>query len=245
MITAIIPARLASTRLPNKLLLDLEGKPVLQRVWEQVVQAAAVDAVHIATDAEQIAEQARSWGASVYMTSPECVSGTHRIASLLDQIEGTFFLNVQGDEPFIEPKLLDGLIHLWQQQQCDWVTAISRIQDSAALKDSNLVKAVIAQDGRALYFSRSPIPFVRDVDPDDWPNHHAYWGHIGVYGYTRGLLEKYPTLPPSPLETVEKLEQLRFLEYSFSGYTLVTDYQPIGIDTEADLETARHFLRNN
>ena len=243
MITAVIPARLASTRLPNKLLLDLEGKPVLQRVWEQTCQAVSINRVCIATDSELILEQARGWGAEVMMTGTDCASGTDRIASILEDIPGDCILNVQGDEPFIQPSLLDGLVTLWQARQCDLVTAICRITDSDALFDRNLVKVVVAHSGRALYFSRSAIPHIRDVEPQDWLSQHAYWSHIGVYGYSRAALSQFPQLPPSVLEQREKLEQLRFLENDFSIYTLETNYHPLGIDTPADLEGARSRLR--
>jgi len=245
MITAVIPARLASTRLPNKLLLDLGGKPVLRWVWEQVRATTSADAVYIATDSEKIFTAATEWGANVLITSPDCPSGTYRIASLLDQIEGDFFLNVQGDEPFIQPKLLDALVAVWRKTNCDLITAVAKITDEQALIDSNQVKAVMNHAGRVLYFSRSPIPHIRDVPQDAWLQTHTYWGHIGVYGYTREVLAKYRELPPSDLELKEKLEQLRFLEHNFYFQSVQTDYQPIGIDTAADLEAARLRIRTH
>lgn len=245
MITAVIPARLGSRRLPNKMLLDLGGKPLLQRVWEQACKMTTADAVYIATDSQKIMDQASAWGAQVCMTKPDCPSGTYRIASLLDQIEGDFFLNIQGDEPFIQPKLLDGLVSVWQDSGCDLVTAIAKIASVDALFDSNVVKAVINDSGRILYFSRSTIPFIRDVDRHAWLEKHPFWGHIGVYGYTREVLLQYPQLKPSLLETTEQLEQLRFLEHNFYFQAMQTDYHPLGIDTESDLNAAREQLRQS
>lgn len=245
MITAIIPARLASTRLPNKMLLDLEGKPLLQRVWDQACKMTTANAVYIATDSQTIYERASAWGAQVYMTDPNCPSGTYRIASLLDKIQGDFFLNIQGDEPFIDPALLDGLVTVWQDTGCDLVTAIAKITSHNALFDSNVVKAVINHTGRVLYFSRSTVPFVRDVERQAWLEKHTFWGHIGIYGYTRSVLSQYPHLKPSALETTEQLEQLRFLEHNFHFQALQTNYHSLGIDTEADLNAARKQIRQS
>lgn len=239
MVTVVIPARLASTRLPQKLLLDLGGQPILKHVWERVQQMKKADSVCIATDSEEIEKVAKGWGAQVLMTSPDCPSGTYRIASLLEQLEGDFFLNVQGDEPFIEPEMLDGLVQVWEDKKCDLVTAISKIESIESLLDPNLVKVILNHENRALYFSRSPIPFVRDIPQDEWLKHQEFWSHIGVYGYTRETLTKYPHLSPSRLELSEKLEQLRFIDHNFSFQTLETNYHPIGIDTEQDLEAAR------
>lgn len=245
MVTAVIPARLASTRLPNKLLLDLGGKPILQHVWQRVGQMKQADEIYIATDSQEIFEEATSWGATVLMTSPDCPSGTYRIASILDQMAGDFFLNVQGDEPFLEPTMLDGLVNLWKENKCDLVTAIAPITDSDALFDPNQVKAVINHQSRVLYFSRSPIPFIRDLEKEKWVKEHTFWGHIGVYGYQRDTLLQYPSLAVSALETQEKLEQLRFLDHNFSFFALKTDYHPIGIDTAADLEAARKRITSS
>lgn len=241
----MIPARLASTRLPNKPLADLGGKPLLRHTWERTAQMRRADRLVIATDAEEIREAAESWGATVMMTSPDCPSGTDRIASLLcHHLEADFILNVQGDEPFIEPQLLDELVERWEHSRCELVTAVRAVDSVEELHNPNCVKVVRGGKGQALYFSRQAIPFQRDAAPDQWlEDGIPYWAHIGVYGYTRAALSAFPELRPSLLEQAEKLEQLRFLENGFSIQTVVTGYRPLGIDTPADLEAARLRLQ--
>ncbi|WOO42156.1 3-deoxy-manno-octulosonate cytidylyltransferase [Rubellicoccus peritrichatus] len=241
-VSVVIPARLESTRLPNKVLLEIGGKPMLERVWEQVSQMKSADEVFIATDSGLVAEAAESWGAKVALTSPDCPSGTDRIASILDKLSGDFILNVQGDEPFVPPALLEDLVEAFNQNPCDIVTPVFSIAEGEEILDPNLVKAVRTGSGRALYFSRGAVPHVRGSDHNHWPVEAIHWGHIGVYGYSRDVLAKYPGLSQSPLERVEKLEQLRFLENGFSIQTVVTEYRPIGVDTEEDLIRAREMI---
>ncbi|QYY36592.1 3-deoxy-manno-octulosonate cytidylyltransferase [Ruficoccus sp. ZRK36] len=242
-VSVIIPARLDSTRLPRKALLDLGGKPMLQHVWERASKMQKADSVAIATDSEEIRERAEGWGATVHMTSPECQSGTERLAELLPKIDSQFFLNVQGDEPFIEPALLDSLVQVWEDTGCDLVTAVFRIHDSVDIFDPNLVKVVRRADGQAMYFSRSPLPYVRGFSQENWiAEGPAFWAHIGVYGYARETLSRYTGLTPGVLEKSEKLEQLRFLEHGFSIQAVETAYEPLGIDTPDDLEAARRRL---
>lgn len=239
----IIPARLASTRFPEKVLAPLGGKTVIQRVWEAASRAECACEVIIATDSEKVADHVRSFGAQVAMTAPECPNGTARIASILTRLKGDFILNVQGDEPFIQPALLDALAERARTSRCDLVTAVYRLHETTQLTNPNLVKVVRASDGRALYFSRSAIPYLRDADLAQWTTRHAYWGHIGVYGYSRQVLEAYPTLIPSPLESIECLEQLRFLDHGYTLQTVETDHCTPGIDTPEDLENALRFLQ--
>jgi 3-deoxy-manno-octulosonate cytidylyltransferase (CMP-KDO synthetase) len=241
-ITLCIPARIASTRLPRKVLLDLGGKPVVQHVWEKAKQVRQADRVILLTDSEEVAQVARGFGAEVVMTSPDCPSGTARMASVIDRVPGDFFLNVQGDEPFIQPDLLDGLIARWKETQCRLVTAVSKIQTTERLLASSVVKVVRAESGEAIYFSRSPIPHLRGVDPAEWVARRDYWVHIGVYGYDRATLAGYSKLAPTELETVESLEQLRFLAHGLTFQTVVTQYHPVAIDTPEDLEVARKML---
>ncbi len=241
-VSVLIPARLGSTRLPRKALLDIGGKPMVQHVWEQASRMKCADHVAIATDSEEIKAAAEGWGATVYMTSEDCQSGTERLATLLPQIDSQFFLNVQGDEPFIQPDLLDSLVQVWQETGCDLVTALYRIRTQREIFDPNLVKCVRRADGQALYFSRSPVPHVRSTPQEDWADGHVFWAHIGVYGYSRQTLSRYLDLTPTPLEQSEKLEQLRFLEHGLSIQTVETAYQPLGIDTPEDLELARSQL---
>ncbi len=239
MSTLCIPARLGSTRLPRKVLLDLGGKPVVQHVWERAKKVKQATRVVILTDAEEVAKVARCFGAEVIMTSPDCPSGTARIASVLDQLPGEFFLNVQGDEPFIEPDLLDQLITRWKETKCRLVTAVSKITKTERLQASSVVKVVRAENGEAIYFSRSPIPFLRGVEITDWVKQKDYWSHIGVYGYDRATLAGYARLAPTELEATESLEQLRFLAHGITFQTVITNYHPVAIDTAEDLEAAR------
>jgi 3-deoxy-manno-octulosonate cytidylyltransferase (CMP-KDO synthetase) len=224
-------------------LLDLGGKPVVQHVWEKACQVRQADRVILMTDSEEVAQVARGFGAEVVMTSPDCPSGTARMASVIDRVPGDFFLNVQGDEPFIEPALLDGLISRWKETKCRLVTAVSKITSSERLLASSVVKVVRAENGEAIYFSRSPIPHLRGVDPSEWVAKRDYWVHIGVYGYDRATLAGYSRLAATELEATESLEQLRFLAHGLTFQTVVTDYHPVAIDTPEDLEVARRLLR--
>lgn len=241
-VVAIIPARLSSSRLPGKVLADINGYPLLWHVWQRACRANLVDKVFIAADSQEIVEIMAGYGAEVLLTSPDCRSGTERIASIIDHIEADLIINVQGDEPLISHELIDSLVINWQNFPCDMITAARRIEDHAALMNPNVVKVVRAKGGRGLYFSRSPVPYIRDVDPEDWLQHGTFWQHIGIYGYSRQLLEAYPTLPESPLEAMEKLEQLRFLEAGYSIRVLETDYQPHPVDVQEDLDNVRLII---
>ncbi len=241
--TIAIPARLSSTRLPGKVLLDLGGKPVVQHVWERVRQMKRAGKIVLLADTERVAETAAAFGADVVMTSPECRSGTERLASVLPQLPGEIFLNVQGDEPFIVPELLDALVARMAETRCELVTAVAKISDPAKLLNPNVVKVVRASDGRAIYFSRSPVPHLRGVPVEKWlADGRTWWSHIGVYGYARSTLEAYPHMAPTALEAVESLEQLRFIDRGMSFQTVETDYHPVSIDTQEDLENARKLF---
>jgi 3-deoxy-manno-octulosonate cytidylyltransferase (CMP-KDO synthetase) len=241
-VSVVIPARLASTRLPRKVLADLGGKPVLRHVWERVARMRRATEILVATDSEEVAQAAAGWGGQFVMTSPHCRSGTERIASILDGLKGQFILNVQGDEPFIDPVLLDALVECFAAEGGDVVTPVYSIRDYATLVNPAVVKVVRGADGRAWYFSRSPIPHVRGVPAEEWPARGLHWGHLGVYGYARAKLAAYATLPESPLESVEALEQLRFLEAGWRIQTVETDYHAVAIDTPEDLARARALL---
>jgi 3-deoxy-manno-octulosonate cytidylyltransferase (CMP-KDO synthetase) len=240
--TAVIPARLGSTRLPNKVLADLCGKTLVRRVWEQVSQAARIDEVYIATDSPEVLAEAESWGGRALMTSPACQSGTERIASVISQLHGDLILNVQGDEPLIDPGMLDELVRRWEAAPSDLITPAYRIERLEELLNPNIVKVVRAGDGRALYFSRSAVPYLRDLPQESWLESTDYWGHVGVYGYRRFVLERYAELPASWLEQSERLEQLRFLEAGYAIQVFETAYRPVAVDVQADLERVRELL---
>ena len=197
--------------------------------------------VWVATESEQVREAVKRWGGRVLMSSPTLCSGTERIASVLDQLSGDLILNVQGDEPFVFPQCLDALVACLQQTETDLVTAVFRIEKEEDLWDPNVVKVVRASDGQALYFSRSTIPYLRDVPRGEWLARGLFWGHLGVYGQRREILEEYPSLPIGRLEEQEMLEQLRFLERGYRFHTVETD-RTIAIDTEEDLKRAQTYL---
>jgi len=241
-VCAVIPARLDSKRLPRKVLAELNDKPMLWHVWNRVSQAHQVDRVIVATDSEEVLEVVRGWGGEAMLTSSNCQSGSERVASLVPQLEADFILNVQGDEPLIDPDLLDALVSQWKTLPVDILTPIYQLHNMELLWDPNVVKVARAHNGRALYFSRHPIPYVRDLPIERWLEAGPFWGHIGVYGFRREVLEAYPLLPASQLEVREKLEQLRFIESGYDIYTLETAYHPVSVDTIEDLERVRQIL---
>ncbi len=239
---AVIPARLGSTRLPRKVLADIYGQPLIWHVWQRVQQTKSINRVVIATDADEVRRVAEAFGAQVLLTSPDCQSGTERIASILDQLEADLILNVQGDEPLVDPMMLDALVSKWSSAPCDLITPVYRITDPADLGNPNVVKVARAHDGRALYFSRSPIPYVRSCPMEQWLDHQQFWGHIGVYGYRAEVLRNYYHLPQSPLQQAESLEQLKFLEAGYTFQTVETGYHSVAVDTMEDLENVRRML---
>lgn len=224
------------------MLADIHGHLLIWHVWNRVRQAQRIAAVYVATDSDEVRAIVEGWGGRALMTSPDCQSGTERIASCIDRLDADLILNVQGDEPLIDPTMLDALIARWEAAPADLITPVFQIHSPDELHNPNIVKVVRTASGEALYFSRSPIPYVRDVPEADWLDRQTFWGHIGVYGYRRPVLEAYPTLPASPLEQAERLEQLRFLEAGYRFQTVETDYRPIAVDTAEDLEKVRELL---
>jgi 3-deoxy-manno-octulosonate cytidylyltransferase (CMP-KDO synthetase) len=236
----VIPARLSSSRLPHKVLADIGGHPMLWHVYQRCLQASKVDEVHIATDAEEVAEAVQEWGGKVWMTDSSCASGTERIVSIIENFDCDIVVNVQGDLPLLEPDIINQLIDVFQKTvpPPDIVTPVCPIRDNKIL-DPNLVKVTRRHDGYALYFSRHPIPYIRDVEKENGSKSHQFWGHIGLYGYRREVLCDYHLLPKSDLEEAEKLEQLRFLQAGKSIFTFVTQHYPLSVDTQTDLEQVR------
>ena len=239
---AVIPARLGSTRLPRKVLADIGGKPLIRYVWERVSQARNIDAAFIATDSMEVVDVVASWGGKSSLTDPECQSGTERIASIVSNLDVDLVLNVQGDEPLIDPGMLDALVSTWRASPCDLITPVFRIRDLQDLTNPTIVKVARAQSGQALYFSRSAIPYMRDWPLETWLDRHPYWGHIGVYGYRREVLAAYASLPASPLQQTESLEQLRFLEAGYIFQTMETTYRSVAVDTQEDLDKVRKII---
>lgn len=242
MILAVIPARYASTRFPGKPLHLIAGKPLVQHVWERCRECADLQRILIATDDDRIADAARAFGAEVAMTSPDHQSGTDRIAEAARQCPGaTHIINVQGDEPLISPELIGSLAQkLKANPGIPMVTAANPLPpDSPLLDDPNVVKTVLDRDGRALYFSRSRLPFLRNASD---PRLKCY-RHAGIYGYTREFLEEFIRWEPSMLEMTESLEQLRALENGAPIHVIVTQERSPGVDTpEQALEVERIIL---
>ena len=237
-----IPARLKSTRFPRKVLAEVHGKPMLWYVHRAVLGCRGVSEVYILTDSAEVYDAASSWGASVLMTPEDCPSGTARIVSVLDSLEGDVIVNVQGDEPLIQATVVEQLIDALEGSDADVATPVFQITDLGDVQDPNLVKAVRAADGTALYFSRSPIPYVRDCPPEEWLSRATFWGHVGLYAYRRRVLDAHAKLPEGQLEGAEKLEQLRLLEAGLRLLAVEIDYRPQGVDVPGDLELVKPLL---
>lgn len=244
---AVIPARYASTRFPGKPLALLGGRPILQWVWERVANLDGVDAM-IATDDARIATAARQqFGAHVMLTSPQCQSGTDRCGEVLQkmQAEGCNYdlvVNVQGDEPFVEPTQLQTLIGAFDDPTVQIATLKTLIHSTEELLSPNNVKVVCSDTGNALYFSRQPLPYRRGVAEDQWITEGQYYKHVGIYAYRAQTLEQICQLPVGTLENCEKLEQLRWLAAGYAIRVLPTDHANIGIDTPQDLAEAEKTL---
>ena len=238
----VIPARLDSSRLPKKILLDLKGKTVIQRVYEQCLQVKNIDAVYIATDSEEIKEVCQAFTKNVIITKSTHQSGTDRIGEAVENIDCDVVINVQGDEPFIDPKLIEELVSSFENTETPMASAMSRIYDFKDLKNSNVVKVTVDKLSNALYFSRSPIPFPRDNNEVFESNlvlkNYTFYRHIGLYGYRKDFLLRYIKMNQSYLEKVEKLEQLRVLENGFKIKMIETESSVIGIDTLEDYKEA-------
>jgi 3-deoxy-manno-octulosonate cytidylyltransferase (CMP-KDO synthetase) len=249
-IVAVIPARWHSTRLKEKVLADINGKPMIQHVWERVKRAHEVDEVVVAVDKEKVLKVVESFGARAIFTSPEQPSGTDRLAEIAATVDGDVYINIQADEPLIHPLMVDQLAQVFEyEKNIQMATLIKRIHKKEEITDPNVVKVVVDRKGFALYFSRSPIPYIRRDVPietagsqPDMDISGRYYKHIGLYSYTKDFLFTYRNLPKSMLEMDEKLEQLRVLEHGYKIKTIETRYDTIGVDTQEDLENVRKIL---
>lgn len=235
-ILGVIPARLASTRLPRKVLRSIAGKPMLAWVYEAAKACPQLDDVLIATDSEEVAELCRRSGWPFQLTSPDLPSGTDRIHAVSRLRDADIYVNIQGDEPLLKPQHLAALLRPFARPHVE-VTTLKVLCTPENITNPNAVKVVTAADGRALYFSRATIPYDRDK------TNPPYWKHIGLYAYRKAALERFPTLPASTLEQTERLEQLRFLENGFHLYVEPTDFDTIGVDTEDDLKRVEALLQ--
>jgi len=236
----IIPARYASTRFPGKPLANINGKPMIQKVYEQALQA--LDDVFIATDDKRIEKAVLNFGGKVIMTSQDHQSGTDRIAEAANYIfvklnlHFDIVINIQGDEPFIQPEQINSLKNCFANQSTQIATLVKSISHAEEIFDPNKVKVVVGTDKRALYFSRSPIPYLRGEEKENWLGKANFYKHIGMYAYRYDVLKEVTRLKQSALELNESLEQLRWLENGYWIQTEITNHESIGIDTLKDLE---------
>lgn len=243
-VVGIIPARYASTRFPGKPLALIKGKPMIQRVYEQALKSK-LDAVVIATDDVRIADAVMDFGGQYVMTSPNHRSGTDRCCEALDLLKTKYdaVVNIQGDEPFIDPKQIDLLVDLIVRDDTPLASLAKRIDDEDELFSPNAVKVVVNQEGNAMYFSRNPIPFMRNVDRDEWLAKGRFYKHIGIYAYKADVLRQVARMEPSALEQAESLEQLRWLENGLAIRMALSDADNISIDTPDDLHRAEQYAQ--
>ena len=248
--TAVIPARYASTRFPGKPLAMLGGKTVIQRVYEQA--ASVLSDVYVATDDERILSAVEAFGGRAVMTRTDHKSGTDRIEEAVEKIEkqgmdkegqGDVIINIQGDEPFVQPSQIKTLMALFDDPETQIGTLGKRFESMEAVQNPNSPKIVTDHRGFALYFSRSVIPFIRGIEVEDWLSHYPFLKHLGVYAYRREVLAEVTKLPQGVLEKAESLEQLRWLENGYRIRVGMTEVETVGIDTPADLERAEQFLK--
>jgi 3-deoxy-manno-octulosonate cytidylyltransferase (CMP-KDO synthetase) len=239
-ILAVIPARYASTRFPGKPLVSIAGKPMIQHVVERAREAPCVTRVIVATDDERILQAVESFGGEALLTRSEHRCGTERVAEVAARVPAEIYVNVQGDEPLIEPAAIEAAVNaIWSGAEIQIGTLAAPLLENSALMDPNVVKAVTNFDGVALYFSRAPIPWLRDASVG-----HAvrYLRHIGLYAFRREALLEYPTLPPGELELAEQLEQLRWLENGYAIRVVECEYEAVSVDVPGDVARVEQLL---
>jgi 3-deoxy-manno-octulosonate cytidylyltransferase (CMP-KDO synthetase) len=245
MIAGIIPARYASTRFPGKPLIDILGQSMIQRVYEKASQSKLLNKVVVATDDERIFNHVQSFGGEVLMTAADHLTGTDRCREAVQQLKDIYqyVINIQGDEPFIEPQQIDELAELLQDGSTELATQMVAVNNYEMLFDKGEVKIVLNTNNEALYFSRMVIPFIKGVDEKQWHKHHNYFRHVGMYAYRKDVLEKICLLPVSALEKAESLEQLRWLENGFTIKCVLTKFESHCIDTPEDVEKVLSLMK--
>ena len=237
----IIPARYGSVRFPGKALADLLGKPLIQWVYERAKESGSLERVIVATDDQRIVDAVNSFGGDVELTSPNHTSGTERVAEVAKRLDSDLVVNIQGDQPLVEPRAIDSLVYATlDSPQVEIGTLIAQSKDEDELKNPNVVKVVFDRRGFALYFSRHPIPW--PGYPRSNPRETTFYKHIGVYAYKRDALVRLADLPPSPLEMAEGLEQLRALENGLGIKVVETPYPSWSVDTKEDLTRVERLL---
>jgi 3-deoxy-manno-octulosonate cytidylyltransferase (CMP-KDO synthetase) len=239
---AVIPARFASQRFPGKVIAPLAGKPLVYHTYLQTARANLISRVIVATDDDRVVEALQPYDVEVVMTRPDHPTGTDRIAEVAENLSESIIVNVQGDEPLVDPDTIDRAVEkLAAHPETVMATARHALHDARDIDDPNVVKVVTDRHGRALYFSRHAIPYIR-AEEDTGGDGVTHWQHIGLYVFRREFLLSYPSLPPTPLELLERLEQLRVLENGYAIAVVDTEHKSIGVDTPADLDRAREIL---
>jgi 3-deoxy-manno-octulosonate cytidylyltransferase (CMP-KDO synthetase) len=241
-VAGIIPARLGSSRLASKPLQDLAGKPLIVRVYENAKQFG-LDSLIVATDHKEIVNAVESVGGKAMLTPAELPSGTYRCAHLAPDIDADVIINIQGDEPFLLDSQVKALIKAFETPETDIATLCYQLKDASYLDNPATVKVVKDLNGNALYFSRSPIPYIRNFDKNDWINQHTFYKHIGVYAFRKNVLLKIASYKQGALEQAESLEQLTWLENGHKIKLVETNSECLSIDTEEDLNKARALYR--
>jgi 3-deoxy-manno-octulosonate cytidylyltransferase (CMP-KDO synthetase) len=240
-VLAVIPARYASTRFPGKPLAPIAGRPMIQHVVERVRQAKTVSRVVVATDDDRIRAAVEAFGGEAVVTRSDHRSGTDRVAEVAAHIPADIYVNVQGDEPLIDPATIDAVVSaMIDDPSVQIATPCIAIEETNDIMDPNIVKVVLDFDGNALYFSRAPIPWVRDTKSGVAVPH---WKHLGLYAFRHDALVEYPTLPPGQLEPIEQLEQLRWLENGFRIRVVETAHDAVSVDVPADAERVEKLIR--
>ncbi|MBI4427500.1 MAG: 3-deoxy-manno-octulosonate cytidylyltransferase [Ignavibacteriales bacterium] len=245
-VVGVIPCRYAAQRLPAKPLLDLLGKPMVQRVYDQAKKARLVNRVVVATDDIRIENAVKSFGGEVMMTSPDIMSGSDRVAAVARKVKGDIFVNVQGDEPLIDPRMIDEAVRVVLKNKNAVVgTLVKKITTEAELLNPAVVKVAMSRDGKGLYFSRSIIPHVREAtEPSKWLNQQAFFKHIGIYVFRKDFLLKFSKMKQTALEQAEKLEQLRILENGYAINVGITKHDSIPVDTQEDADRVVALLQS-
>ena len=243
-IYGVIPARYASTRFPGKPLIQIAGKSMIQRVYEQSKKCSSLRDVIIATDDQRIYDHSISIGAKVVMTSEDHTSGTDRCAEVLNSIKDCdVIINIQGDEPLIDPKQIELLCSCFDDNKTDIATLVKKIDSLEVLFNYNTPKVILDHNSFALYFSRECIPHIRNIDRENWLNKHTFYQHIGIYGYKADVLKEITQLNTSSLERAESLEQLRWIENGYKIKTACTEIDSIAIDSPEDLDKVLSHLK--
>ena len=241
-VLGVIPSRMGATRFPGKPLALIDGKPMIQRVYEQVKLSKNLDDIVIATDSPEIVEKAKEFGAKTIMTSKECNSGLERIIEVSSKVKGfTHFVNIQGDEPIIHPNSIEGVVKLFSKNSnCEVATAATKLLDYKYFLEPSTVKVIIDQYKKAIYFSRTPIPYQTKENF----NTEETFKHLGLYAYTADALKKIKKMKKTWLEKTESLEQLRLQHYGMELYVFITAYDSIGVDLPSDVKRVEAILKN-